>query len=408
MLALAHPAMAPSRFALPATRADAPALDVERAWAALVARDRAADGRFVYGVRTTGVFCRPSCASRRPRRENVSFFTDAEAAAAAGFRPCKRCRPTEPAESEPAAVARARAHINAHLATHGDAPLPLAELAAAVGMSPAHLQRTFTRIVGLSPRAYRDALRLARLKERLRAGDTVSRATFEAGFAASSGVYAHADRALGMSPAAWRRGGRGEQVAFAIAPTRLGRLLVAATARGVCAVALGDDDAALADWLRRELPQAAITHDRDAQEGDAQEGGTPDVAAYARAVARWVGGDAAGDGAGDGPLRALPVDLAGTDFQQRVWRALRAIPYGATRSYAEVARAIGAPRAVRAVASACAANRVALVVPCHRVVRGDGAPGEYRWGADRKARLLAGERDAVSDRPRSAAAPARR
>jgi AraC family transcriptional regulator of adaptative response/methylated-DNA-[protein]-cysteine methyltransferase len=295
-----------------------------------------------------------------------------------------RCRPTEPADAEPVAVTRARAHIDAHLATHGDAPLPLAELAAAVGMSPAHLQRTFTRVVGLSPRAYRDAQRLARLKERLRAGDTVSRATFEAGFTASSGVYAHADRALGMSPAAWRRGGRGEQVAFAIVPTRLGRLLVAATARGVCAVALGDDDAALARWLQDELPAATLTRDT----AEVPDAGAPEVAAYARAIAWWVDGDAAGDAA----LQTLPLDLAGTDFQQRVWRALRAIPYGATRSYAELAREVGAPRAVRAVASACAANRVALVVPCHRVVRGDGAAGGYRWGTDRKARLLAQER----------------
>ncbi len=384
MLALARPTVFAPRATRTVPHVATPALDAERAWAALVARDRAADGSFVYGVRTTGVYCRPSCASRRPRRENVAFFADTASAAAAGFRACKRCRPDAPAESEPAAITRARAHIDAHLAAHGDAPLPLAELAAAVGMSAAHLQRTFTRVVGLSPRAYRDAQRLARLKERLRAGDTVSRATFEAGFAASSGVYAHADRALGMSPSAWRHGGRGEQVAYAIEPTRLGLLLVAATARGVCAVALGDDDAALAEWLRGELPAAALTRDTD----DPPAQGAPEVAAYARAIAWWVDGDTSGDAT----LQALPVDLAGTEFQQRVWRALRAIPYGATRTYAALAREIGAPRAVRAVASACAANRVALVLPCHRVVRGDGATGGYRWGAERKAALLAHER----------------
>jgi AraC family transcriptional regulator of adaptative response/methylated-DNA-[protein]-cysteine methyltransferase len=353
------------------------AIDEARAWDALVARDRARDGAFVYAVRTTGVYCRASCASRRPRRENVAFFTDGAAARAAGFRACKRCRPDAPREDEPAFVARARAHIDAHVAAHADRPLPLAELAAAAGASPAHLQRTFTRVVGLSPRAYRDARRLAQFKERLRGGDTVSRAAAEAGFADGRGAYARAGRALGMTPAAWRRGGRGERVTLATRPTRLGRLLVAATARGVCAVALGDDDAALERWLRDELPAAEL----------ARAGADDAVAHTARAVAAWV--DAGEDDAG---LRALPVDLAGTAFQQRVWRALREIPYGATRSYAELAAAVGAPGAVRAVASACAANRVALVLPCHRVVRRDGAAGGYRWGAERKASLLARER----------------
>ncbi len=355
-------------------------VDAARAWAAVMARDRAADGTFVYAVRTTGVYCRASCPSRRARRENVAFYADPRAAESAGFRACLRCRPTESVESEPVAVTRARAHIDAHLESRGDAPLPLAELAAAVGMSPAHLQRTFTRVVGLSPRAYRDARRVARLKERLRAGDTVSRATFEAGFAAGSGVYARADRALGMSPAAWRRGGRGERVGFAVAPTRLGLLLVAATTRGVCAVAMDDDEAALSGWLRDELPAAELVREE-------MEAGADGVAGYAHAIARWVDG-----GDGDAALRELPLDLAGTEFQQRVWRALRAIPYGATRSYADLAREVGAPRAVRAVASACASNRVALVVPCHRIVRGDGASGGYRWGPDRKARLLEHER----------------
>jgi AraC family transcriptional regulator of adaptative response/methylated-DNA-[protein]-cysteine methyltransferase len=355
-------------------------VDAARAWAAVVARDRSADDAFVYAVRTTGVYCRASCPSRRARRENVAFYADSRAAESAGFRACLRCRPTEAVTPEPAAVTRARAHIDAHLESRGDAPLPLAELAAAVGMSPAHLQRTFTRVVGLSPRAYRDARRVARLKERLRAGDTVSRATFEAGFAAGSGVYARADRALGMSPAAWRRGGQGERVAFAVAPTRLGLLLVAATARGVCAVAMDDDEAALSAWLRDELPAAELVREAVSDGGEG-------VAGYAAAIAHWVD-----RGGGDASLRELPLDLAGTAFQQRVWRALRAIPYGATRSYAELAREVGAPRAVRAVASACASNRVALVVPCHRILRTDGATGGYRWGTERKARLLEHER----------------
>lgn len=358
------------------------AIDVDAAWTAVASRDRSADGAFVYAVRTTGIYCRPSCPARRPRREHVAFLAGPAAAESAGFRACRRCRPTAPRDAEPDAVARARAHVDAHVDAGDERPLPLAALAAHVGLSPAHLQRVFTRAVGLSPRAYRDARRVARLKTRLRAGDTVSRATVEAGFAAGSGVYARADRALGMTPAAWRRGGAGERVAFATASTRLGRLLVAATARGVCAVALGDDDAALAAWLRAELPAATLARDDAA------------VGAWVEALARHL--DAAP--AGDAALHAVPLDLAGTAFQQRVWRALREIPFGATRSYAELAREIGRPGAARAVARACASNRVALVVPCHRVVRADGDAGGYRWGAERKAGLLAAERAGAAAR----------
>jgi AraC family transcriptional regulator of adaptative response/methylated-DNA-[protein]-cysteine methyltransferase len=355
-------------------------VDAARAWAAVMARDRAADGAFVYAVRTTGVYCRASCPSRRARRENVAFYADPRAAEAAGFRACLRCRPTEAAENEPAAVTRARAHIDAHLESRGDAPLPLAELAAAVGMSPAHLQRTFTRVVGLSPRAYRDARRVARLKERLRAGDTVSRATFEAGFAAGSGVYARADRALGMSPAAWRRGGRGERVAFAVVPTRLGVLLVAATTRGVCAVAMDDDEAALSagcatscqqpsscarGW--RRAPRAWPATRTRSRAGWTAATATPRCTSC-RSTSR-APSSSSGCGARCVRSRSAPLD------RTRSWRARSA------------RRARCAPWRRRARPTA-----LALVVPCHRIVRGDGATGGYRWGPDRKARLLEHER----------------
>jgi AraC family transcriptional regulator of adaptative response/methylated-DNA-[protein]-cysteine methyltransferase len=350
------------------------------AWASIAARDASADGRFVYGVRTTGVFCRPSCPSRRPRRENVRVFAHADDAIAGGFRACKRCTPTEaPRAPGSDAVARARAYLDAHL----DERVPLATLAREAGMSAFHLQRTFTRLVGLSPRAYRDARRLERLKARLREGDTVSRATYEAGFESGSRVYARADQGLGMTPAAYRRGGRGVRIAWAVAPTAYGRLLVAATARGVCAVTLGDDDAALERWLADEFPAAERVRDDGA------------VAAWVAEVARVLDAGGGPDAARRAPY--VPLDLAGTEFQLRVWRALQEIPLGATRTYGEVAASLGRPRAVRAVARACASNRVALVVPCHRVVRAEGGLGGYRWGVERKARLLAEERRAAPD-----------
>ncbi len=345
--------------------------DAAQAWEAVTARDGRRDGAFVYAVSTTGVYCRPSCPSRRPLRENVSFLPTPAAAEAAGYRACLRCRPQDQAKPIDLAVARAREFLEAH----PDETVTLPTLAREVGLSPHHLQRAFSRRVGVSPKRYSAALRADRLKTALRDGATVSRATFDAGYGASSRVYEAADAHLGMTPAAYRRGGRGELIRFATRPTSLGRVLVGATARGVCAVQLGETDTDLELGLAAEYPNAKrerVDLDRAVDQADLRE---------------WL--DAVVDHLDGAPSRAVPTDVAGTPFQLRVWQALREIPYGETRSYTEVARSIGAPRAVRAVASACARNRVAVVIPCHRVVRENGGMGGYRWGPERKRQLLA-------------------
>jgi AraC family transcriptional regulator of adaptative response/methylated-DNA-[protein]-cysteine methyltransferase len=341
----------------------------DEAWTAVVERDGRYDGRFFYAVKTTGVFCRPSCASRRPNRENVSFFATTDAAETAGFRACKRCRPTS--TKPPIAirtVAAARALLDASL----DKPLTLEALAREVGLSPFHLQRMFKREVGLSPKKYVDMRRSEALRSELRRGETVSRATYGAGYGSSSRVYERSDAHLGMTPATYRRGGKGAHIRYAIVPTTFGRLLVGATDRGVCAVTLGDDDETVERALAAEYPYATRERSDDS------------LGAWVSAIARYL------DGAG--PISDVPVDVDGTAFQRSVWQALQEIPYGATRSYTEVATAIGHPTAARAVARACASNRVALVIPCHRVVRESGSLGGYRWGVERKERLLAQER----------------
>lgn len=342
-------------------------------WNAVTARDAAQDGRFVYAVRTTGVYCKPSCASRRALRENVRFFADPGAAEAAGFRACKRCDPRATESATSRVIAKARAYLE----THVEEPPALGTLAKAVGMSASHLQRTFTRHVGVSPRKYAAALRADRLKAHLRAGATVSRATFDAGYGASSRAYDAAAEQLGMTPGAYRRGGKGVEIRYMTAATSLGRLLVAATERGVCAITLGDDDATLENALNSEYPHSTRTRMRGT-------GGDPRLRAWVAAVSAYI----------EGAEReiSVPLDVTGTPFQQRVWEALQRIPYGETRSYSQVAESIAAPSAARAVASACARNRVSLVIPCHRVVRGTGALGGYRWGVARKERLLARER----------------
>jgi AraC family transcriptional regulator of adaptative response/methylated-DNA-[protein]-cysteine methyltransferase len=356
-------------------------LDEAHAWQAVLRRDAGADGRLYYAVGTTGVYCRPSCPSRRPRRENTRFFRTPGGAERAGYRPCLRCAPAgKPVAPIPGPVAAARAYLDAH----ADEPVALARLGREAGMSPHHLQRRFKGAYGVTPKEYQDAARLRRLKAGLRAGDSVTGAIVDAGYGSPSRVYERSDARLGMPPGAYRRGGAGMVIRYATAATPLGRVLVGATDRGVCAVSLGDDDARLVDALRAEYPRASLEPARGGARGN--------VAEIARAVA------------GDADLRRVPLDVRGTAFQQRVWSALRAIPRGETRSYAEVAAAIGQPRAARAVAAACAANPVALVVPCHRVVRSGGGPGGYRWGAERKRALLEGEarsrrRPAVSGRP---------
>ncbi|MEO5819618.1 MAG: bifunctional DNA-binding transcriptional regulator/O6-methylguanine-DNA methyltransferase Ada [Vicinamibacteraceae bacterium] len=351
-------------------------------WRAIEGRDARADGQFLYGVSSTKIFCRPSCPSRRPRRDRVRLFRTSVDAEAAGFRACRRCQPIgTPAPSATArAVERARRLIDAHVDADRDGRLTLAALGAACGISPFHLQRAFQRTFGASPKAYADERRAARLRSRLKEGVPVTTATYDVGYGSSRAVYEQAGRHLGMTPGAYRRGGAGERIRAVVTPTPFGQLLVAATARGVCRVMLGDDPETLQADLAAEFPHA------DLAPADAVLRGH--VAAIRRQLATAEG---------DAP----PVDVGGTPFEQQVWRALRAIPYGQVRSYQQVAQAIGRPTAVRAVARACAANPVALVVPCHRVVRADGTSGGYRWGADRKTALLEHERarPGGADRP---------
>jgi AraC family transcriptional regulator, regulatory protein of adaptative response / methylated-DNA-[protein]-cysteine methyltransferase len=343
-------------------------------WDAVAARSRQADGAFVYAVTTTGVYCRPSCPSRRPRRENVEFFPLPEAAEQAGYRACRRCHPERVMASDPATerVRQACRLIDAALEEGEGAAPSLERLGAAVGASAHQLQRLFKRELGISPRDFAAARRLARVKDRLRQGDGVAGALYEAGYGSSSRLYERSDAQLGMTPATYRRRGEGMAIGFTIVPCALGRLLVAATARGISAVSLGESDAALEAALKAEYAAADIRRD------DA-------------ALGRWVSAILA-HLEGATPGLALPLDLQATAFQWRVWRELQKIPYGETASYAAIARRIGAPRAARAVARACAENRAALVIPCHRVVRGDGTPGGYRWGPERKATLLAAEK----------------
>ena len=342
-------------------------IDPGTAWTAVLNRDGRQDGRFVYAVRTTGIFCRPTCPSRRPARGHVLFFEGPAAARAAGFRPCLRCVP-ESSAAPAVAIERVRAHIEAHL----DEKLTLHDLAPVAELSPAHLQRTFKSALGLSPRDYVRARRAERFKTEVRGGRTVTDALYEAGYGSGSRLYEDAGARLGMTPGAFRRGGEGQLIRYTTAASPLGRILVAATERGVCAVQVGESDRALETGLREDYPRAERRRDDRSLR--------PTLAV----ILAHLGGEI--------PRLDLPLDVSASAFQWRVWRALQEIPYGETRSYAQVAAAVGQPRAVRAVARACASNRVALLVPCHRVVRTDGSLGGYRWGTARKRRLLETEK----------------
>lgn len=366
----ALPLTMPRTTRRPVAPAPATAVEHDSRWRAILARDATADGRFVYGVRTTGIYCRPSCPSRRPLPRSVSFFDAPEAAELAGFRACRRCQPREaaPAPAGLDVVRDACAYIDAQ---QGIA-VSLARLAARAGLSRAHFQRTFTRLVGLSPREYQQARRAGRFRRELREGESVASALFGAGYGSTSRVYEQPVTGAGMTPARYRRGGAGEQLRYTTTASPLGRLLVAGTARGICAVKLGADDGALVDELRDEFPRAEL----------AEMPGP--LAGWVRQLVAHLEGRR--------PHLQLPLDVQGTAFQWRVWRELQRIPYGETRSYAEVAAAIGRPSAARAVARACATNPACLVVPCHRVVAKDGGVSGYRWGVDRKQALLAGER----------------
>ncbi len=349
------------------TRIDRPMTDDEK-YVALLRRDPASDGAFFYSVRTTGVFCRPSCAARPPKRENVAFHASPAEAARAGFRPCKRCRP----DGQDLAARHAQAVTRACRAIEEAQDTPtLTDLAAAAGLSTFHFHRVFRQVTGVTPRAFAAARRAARLKDELRQGGTVTRAIYEAGYSASSRFYEAAPGCLGMTPTAWRRGGAGTRIRFAIGQCSLGAVLVAATETGVCSIDLGDDPDALLRGLQDRFPNAELI------------GADAD---FERTVAEVVGlVEAPRAGAN------LPLDIGGTAFQQRVWQALRAIPAGTTASYAQVARSLGAPGSARAVARACATNVLAVAIPCHRVVRGDGSLSGYRWGVERKRALLARE-----------------
>jgi AraC family transcriptional regulator of adaptative response/methylated-DNA-[protein]-cysteine methyltransferase len=333
-------------------------LDSDEAWTAVLARDRRWDGRFVTGVLTTGIYCRPSCAARHPKRENVRFFADGAMARGAGLRPCKRCSPDDVSRDERAVLAAIEA-IKA-----SEEPLALAGLAADAGYSAAHFQRLFTRATGLSPAGYARALRRERAGEALSGGGRITDAIYDAGYSGPSRFYAENGARLGMAPSAWRDGGRGVTIRWAVVPTSLGAMLVAATDKGVCRLSFAEG----AEALRRRFPNAELV--------EGGEGFSSLVEQVVAAVEQP--GDAA----------AIPLDVKGTAFQEAVWRELRAIPPGETRSYAEIAAAAGKPSAVRAAGSANGANAVAVLIPCHRVIRSDGSLGGYAYGLEIKRKLL--------------------
>jgi AraC family transcriptional regulator of adaptative response/methylated-DNA-[protein]-cysteine methyltransferase len=338
-------------------------------WDAVSGRDRAMDGVFFYAVRTTGVYCRPSCPARRPRPENVVFFRTRTGAERAGFRPCKRCKPERGIHTD--VNSEIVEKVCRYIDTHPDQPATLETLSRAIGLSPFHLHRTFKALTGITPRAYADSRRLESLKAGLREGHSVTRSLYDAGYGSSSRLYERASAQLGMTPSRYRKQGSGVTIRYSIAETPIGRLLLAATARGICSIQFGDSDTTLEGALRKEYPQAEIVR-TDKQ-----------LTGWVRAVRNRIRGE---------NTASLPLDIRATAFQRLVWEQLRAIPSGVTRSYSEIAKRIGKPRAARAVARACATNPVAVAIPCHRVVREDGALGGYRWGIQRKRKLLALEK----------------
>jgi AraC family transcriptional regulator of adaptative response/methylated-DNA-[protein]-cysteine methyltransferase len=344
-------------------------LSETQCWDAMMARDRRFDGRFYFGVITTGVYCRPSCPSRHPLRGNVRFFEFPVEAEQAGLRPCRRCRPL----SDPKAPIE---DLCRYIEQHAGERLDLASLAARAGLSRYHLQRTFKSAVGLTPKQYMEVLRMGELKKHLRQAKDVTEAVYEAGFGSSSRVYERTDSRLGMTPKQYRTGGTGVAIRYATISSPAGLAMMGATDRGLCFVQFGETAEKLLEVLRREYPAATLVAVAD-----------PAPPAFQRskeALARHL--------SGAHPSVEIPLDIQGTVFQMRVWDYLRSIPYGQVRSYTEVAAGIGKPSAVRAVARACASNRVAVAIPCHRVVRSDGELGGYRWGIERKQALLDRER----------------
>jgi AraC family transcriptional regulator, regulatory protein of adaptative response / methylated-DNA-[protein]-cysteine methyltransferase len=349
-------------------------------WKAVQDRDRSRDGEFFYGVVTTGVYCRPSCAARRPQRKNVRFFRDAAEAERAGLRACLRCRPLATTGVAPEAVRMRKVcdYIRAH--AEQEEGLTLARLATVAGISPFHFQRAFKAMVGVTPRQFVEACRLRSLKKELRKSPSVTDAIYEAGFGSSSRVYERADTRLGMTPAEYRAGGKGLAISYVAVDSALGRVMIAATDRGLCFVQFAEHDDELVAMLRTEYPTADI--------GPMREPYPEQFGQWMNALQEHL--------AGQQPRLDLPLDLRATAFQMKVWRYLQSIPYGGVQSYSEVAAGVGAPSASRAVAQACAANRVALVIPCHRVIRNSGALGGYRWGIERKRTLIDQERRMVA------------
>ncbi|MGC1385360.1 MAG: bifunctional DNA-binding transcriptional regulator/O6-methylguanine-DNA methyltransferase Ada [Candidatus Acidiferrales bacterium] len=364
-------------------------------WRSIDRRDARAAGQFVFGVRSTGIYCKPDCPARRPFRRNVVFFPLAAAAEEHGFRACKRCKPNTVVPTDPrvAVVARVCREIEKRVASESEAlaaadsawsRITLEALAKTERLSTDQLERRFKSVMGISPRQYADAHRMRDLKHRLQKGDDVTTALYDAGFGSSSRLYERAPSHLGMTPATYRQGGAGMDIQYTISDSPLGRLLVAATGKGVSAVYLGDRDAALKSSLEKEYPHASLTEDKNGMK-------------------KWVGAIVE-HLRGREPHLDLPTDVQATAFQRRVWEELRRIPYGSTSTYSDVAKAIGKPRAIRAVARACATNPVSIVVPCHRVVRSDGNLAGYRWGTDRKAALLKREAAAAGSKPKARSA----
>ncbi len=339
-------------------------------WNAVLLKDSSRDGQFVFAVSSTGIYCRPSCPSRRPRPENVSFFQLPEAAERAGYRACLRCRPKETRVADNH-VEMAQRVCKLIEESDGE-PTTLAKLSQAVGVSPFHLQRTFKSVMGITPSQFAEECRIRKFRTGVRTGGAITQAIYDAGYGSSSRLYEGAASQLGMTPATYGRGGRGAVINYTVVKCHLGHLLVAATSKGVCSVKLGDTPEQLANDLAKEFPSAKI--DRDEQSLQPSVRAVVDYLSYKT------------------PHIDLPLDIQATAFQRQVWEQLRAIPYGKTYSYTQVAKAIGQEKAVRAVARACATNPVALVIPCHRVIREDSSLGGYRWGLDRKKQLLKDEK----------------
>jgi AraC family transcriptional regulator, regulatory protein of adaptative response / methylated-DNA-[protein]-cysteine methyltransferase len=341
----------------------------ERFWQATLHRDSRADGSFFFAVRSTHIYCRPSCPARRPLKQNTIFFRTTQDAEQQGFRPCRRCRPKQQ-DSAIVLVQRAAAH----LANFQEESLRLGPLASQLDTTPAQLRRAFRRATGLSPKEFAQAFRLAKFKKMLHEGSSVTDALYACGYGSSSRLYEKANSQLGMTPASYRKGGEGMQIGYTVANTSLGKVLVAATDRGVSAVYLGENEKTLVDELRKEYAKAEIVRQPQGHEN------------WLKEIVRRVEGNA--------PSLELPLDVQATAFQRRVWQELQRIPRGTTRTYTQVAKSLGKPRSARAVARACATNPVSIVVPCHRVIRTDGALAGYRWGLSRKEKLL--EREAAS------------